>query len=339
MSCNKPLVSISCITYNHEKYIRDAIESFLIQKTNFPIEILINDDASTDRTADIIREYEKKYPELIKPIYQIENQLSKGVKPMTNFIFPRACGKYIAICEGDDYWTDPNKLLKQVNFLELHPDYGLVHTDCDELYNGTGKIINSVNKKNNKNYQSCKNPFYGILTGKYVVKTLTVLVRKELIEKAISTKIFKKNYSRSDLPMWLEIANLSKFHYIPESTAVYRLRKGSITRQTSQYKQIESEEDSKKIRMEFAKRYNVPSEIFEQVEKMYNNVLLIKAYHTNNKELAEKSYKKLKYYKNFENMLLYYGAKRKIIKHFIEILRRVRKGYYNSLHYINKKKI
>lgn len=123
----EPLVSICCITYNHEKYIRDAIESFLMQKTDFPFEIIIHDDASTDRTADIIREYEKKYPEIIKPIYQTENQYSKGVKP-SYLTFKRSRSKYIAFCEGDDYWTDPMKLQIQVTFLEKNPDYVITYS-------------------------------------------------------------------------------------------------------------------------------------------------------------------------------------------------------------------
>jgi glycosyltransferase involved in cell wall biosynthesis len=116
-----PLVSICCITYNHENYIRDAIEGFLMQETDFPFEIIIHDDASTDTTADIIREYEGKYPDIIKPIYQTENQYSKGEK-VTLFTFKAARGKYIALCEGDDYWTDPLKLQKQITGMEEHPE-------------------------------------------------------------------------------------------------------------------------------------------------------------------------------------------------------------------------
>ena len=113
-----PLVSISCITYNHKQYIRDAIEGFLMQITNFPVEILIHDDASTDGTAEIIREYEKQYPWLIKPVYQTENQYSKHNGIISKIQYVRALGKYIAFCEGDDYWTDPYKLQKMVDFLE-----------------------------------------------------------------------------------------------------------------------------------------------------------------------------------------------------------------------------
>ncbi|ENV85653.1 hypothetical protein F940_01880 [Acinetobacter radioresistens NIPH 2130] len=116
-----PLVSIWCTTYNHENYIEDAIKGFLIQETNFSFEIIIHDDASTDKTVDIIRKYERYYPKLIKPIFQKENQYSKGSN-FLEILMKLANGKYIAICEGDDYWTDPNKLQKQVDYLETHPN-------------------------------------------------------------------------------------------------------------------------------------------------------------------------------------------------------------------------
>ncbi|AHF01122.1 glycosyl transferase [Thiomicrospira aerophila AL3] len=122
---DKPVVSICCITYNHEPYIEDALEGFLIQETDFPFEILIHDDASTDRTADIIREYEAKYPRLIKPIYQTENQYSKGLRMNSTFNFPRAKGEYIALCEGDDYWIAAEKLQTQVELMRQHPEINI----------------------------------------------------------------------------------------------------------------------------------------------------------------------------------------------------------------------
>ena len=115
------MVSICCITYNQEKYIKDAIEGFLMQKTNFLFEIIIHDDASTDKTADIIREYQQKYPDKIRTILQKENQYKKGVRNSYT-VFKEAKGKYIAFCEGDDYWIDENKLQKQVNYMEEHED-------------------------------------------------------------------------------------------------------------------------------------------------------------------------------------------------------------------------
>ena len=120
----KPLLSICCTAYNQENYIVQALEGFLMQKTTFPIEIIVHDDASTDRTADIIKEYAKKDNRFVT-ILQSENQYSKNVKPWANFVFPKAQGKYIALCEGDDYWTDPMKLQRQVDFLENNSDYAL----------------------------------------------------------------------------------------------------------------------------------------------------------------------------------------------------------------------
>lgn len=152
---SNPIVSICCTTYNHEKFIEDCIKGFLIQETNFPFEILIYDDASTDKTPDIIKEYEKKYPDIIKPICQSENQFSKGIKPNPTFNFPRAKGKYIALCEGDDYWTDPFKLQKQVDFLENNPDYVICYHDSI-IIDDKGNIIrdSKLSEKYKRDYNN-----------------------------------------------------------------------------------------------------------------------------------------------------------------------------------------
>lgn len=115
-------VSIICAVYNHERYIRTALESFVSQKTTFPYEIIVHDDASTDESARIIQEYAECYPHLIKAILQTENQVSQHVSPVRDIMIPQAKGKYIALCEGDDYWTDNDKLQKQFNYMESHPD-------------------------------------------------------------------------------------------------------------------------------------------------------------------------------------------------------------------------
>ena len=129
------MVSVFCLTYNHEKYIRSALEGFVNQKTNFKYEVIVHDDASTDKTAEIIREYELKFPEIIKPIYQNENQYSKGKKIVTDCVLPKAYGKYIALCEGDDYWTDEKKLQLQYNYMEEHPECSLVAHKTKTLHN------------------------------------------------------------------------------------------------------------------------------------------------------------------------------------------------------------
>ncbi|PLX83459.1 MAG: hypothetical protein C0616_00330, partial [Desulfuromonas sp.] len=113
-----PVVSICCITYNQEEFIRECLESLVVQRTTFPVEILVHDDASTDNTANIIREFEKRYPDVVKPIIQEVNQFSQGKRVNLVYNFPRAVGAYIALCEGDDYWIDQEKLELQVAALE-----------------------------------------------------------------------------------------------------------------------------------------------------------------------------------------------------------------------------
>lgn len=119
-----PLVSISCLTFNHGMFLRQTLDGFLMQETSFPFEILIHDDASTDDTVQIIKEYQTKYPEIVKPIFQKTNLWSQGIRALSaTYNFPRAQGQFIAMCEGDDFWTEPLKLQKQVEFLQTNPDY------------------------------------------------------------------------------------------------------------------------------------------------------------------------------------------------------------------------
>lgn len=120
---SEPVATISCITYNHAKYLDDAIRGFLLQKTNFPFEIIIHDDASTDETAAIIGSYAAKYPRIFRPLLQKENQFRINRRISARHVWPHARGEFLALCEGDDYWTRPDKLQMQVDFLRTHPDY------------------------------------------------------------------------------------------------------------------------------------------------------------------------------------------------------------------------
>lgn len=130
-----PKVSILCLTFNQEKFIKQTLESFLNQQTDFGFEVLINDDASTDDTQKIIKQFQKKYPDIIKPVFQKTNRYSKGERNfIPRFLIPRAKGEFLAICEGDDYWTDPQKLQLQVDFLEAHPNYALCFHPVEVVY-------------------------------------------------------------------------------------------------------------------------------------------------------------------------------------------------------------
>ena len=147
-----PLVSVIALSYYHENYLHTALDSILDQKTNFPFEVLVHDDASPDGSADIIREYAAAYPEIIKPIFQRENQYSNGPEYILQAFLPRIKGKYIAYLECDDYWTDPHKLQEQVDFLEEHPSFLAVAHNCT--------VIDRDGNPNGEQYPECKDPEY-----------------------------------------------------------------------------------------------------------------------------------------------------------------------------------
>jgi len=171
-----PLVTIRCITYNHAPYICDAIEGFLMQNTSFPFEILIHDDASTDGTAEIVKKYESKYPHLIKAVYQKENQYSKGIR-VAQYLSPLIKGKYIALCEGDDYWTDPKKLEKQVKILEERAELDMcIHSAISiETKTGLKELIGNF-----ADYETVISVEKIIERRPAIIPTAAILIRSEV---------------------------------------------------------------------------------------------------------------------------------------------------------------
>lgn len=245
---SNPLVSICCITYNHARYIRQCLDGFLMQKVNFEYEIIVHDDASTDGTSEIIRDYSNKYSDLIVPIFQSENQYSKGVCGVyAKFVYPHARGKYIAICEGDDYWIDPLKLQKQVDFLEMNPNYSMVHTgfccvDENSVQMYVDKFQARLNesiddtKKNKLNWELSRLKralsymsksesgfiYYKLLATSNYIMTVSVLMRKSVVDKIPQNGLY------FDYGMFLVAARLGYVGYIPDCTSSYRFTPGSI---------------------------------------------------------------------------------------------------------------
>jgi glycosyltransferase involved in cell wall biosynthesis len=215
---NEPLVSISCTTYNHEKYIGDALDSFLMQKTDFDFEILIHDDASTDGTAYIIRDYEKKYPNIIKPIYQSENQYSKGIQRMFyTFNDHRALGKYIALCEGDDYWTDSYKLQKQVDYMRKKPECSMCIHSAD-IVNGDKKLQGiKVRPYKESRIVSVDDLIMG---GGGFCATASIMYCKKAFENLPQ---FFIDAHVGDFPLQLILANKGQVYYMDECMCAYRV--------------------------------------------------------------------------------------------------------------------
>ena len=223
-SSSDPLVSISCTTYNHVNYIEQCLDGFLEQETEYPFEILIHDDCSTDGATNIIKEYEKRYPSIIKAIYEKENQYQNGKHVGSDvWNLPRAKGKYIAFCEGDDYWTDSQKLQKQVDFLEKNINYGM-------CYSKSGIFLDDTKRMSKETWGSKVSSFEDLLFNGNRVPTLTVLIRKEIYNnfvKEINPSM--KNWVAGDYPLWLYVLKKSKAFFLPEKTAVYRVANSSVS--------------------------------------------------------------------------------------------------------------
>lgn len=215
MQQNDVMVSIYCKAYNHEKYIRQCLDGFVGQVTNFKYEIVIHDDASTDHTADIIREYEAKYPDLMRPIYQTENQYSKRVPVFTKFMLPLMRGKYIACCEGDDYWTDPNKLQRQVDFLESHEGYSAcVHnTMVINMTNGK-QFLNYPNEDKDLSLQDV------IKGGMACYQTSSLMYHRRFAEHR--PEFLRMQNGAGDYPLSIYLTLEDKIHYLGDCMSVYR---------------------------------------------------------------------------------------------------------------------
>lgn len=262
-----PLVSIRCLTYNHEKYIRDALEGFVMQKTNFRFEVIVHDDASTDNTAAIIREYAEKYPDIIKPIFETENQYSKHDGSLSRIVNAACKGKYIALCEGDDYWTDPYKLQKQVNILEKHDDVTMVFTGFKTV-NENGEIIIREPYNSFHKYSRCGQLFCSLLKRNFIM-TLTVCIRKD----CFFTDIIQQAPRQLDYNIFLGAAYLGNLYYLPETTSCYRqVPTGAMA---TQQKKICS--DINQIYLYYANLY-LHTPIKTLAHKEHNNIIKLLCY-------------------------------------------------------------
>lgn len=213
---NKPVVSIACVTYNQESYIEDALEGFLIQETKFPFEIIIHDDASTDRTAEIIKEYESRYPRIIKPIYQVENQYSQS-KSVTNFTIELAKADYIAICEGDDYWISKNHLQDGVKVFNEKRNISIY---------GSAAFIK---KENTLKIYPAKRTCYDLKT--YIIEspfvaTASLIVNKKIWNDILEVPILGGRYFSGDTR--LKLISLTKGNMALGSKPAVVYRSGAI---------------------------------------------------------------------------------------------------------------
>lgn len=281
-----PLVSIICPAYNHEKFIAETLNGFITQKTTFTFEIIVHDDASTDNTAGIIKEYEAKFPNLFANIYQIENQFSKSGDNIMRITFAAAKGKYIAHCEGDDYWCDENKLQKQVDFLESNKDYSMCFhkvkiivnelEDCGDIYEINNAFPATTTTKD--------------LARRNYIPSVSVVYRSF---KGILPKWFH-SLPMGDWPLFLLVSKDGKIGFIDEFMAVYRKHASGVWSSVNY-----ADNHMKMMRTRrildnaFSKQYH--KQFFHPEDMDKNNEILMEYYRANKRLIP--------YYRSLINML------------------------------------
>ena len=273
----KPLVSICCISYNHEKFISQCLDGFIIQKVDFPFEIVISDDCSTDNTKKIIDTYVSKYPAIFKNVSP-----SKNLGSIKNFyhVLEKASGKYIALCEGDDYWIDENKLQMQVDFLENNPEYGMCYTKAKQF-------IQKKRKFSRRRFGTDVRDFEDLLFNGNRVPTLTTVFRKDLLNSYLKGIYPQdKGWLMGDYPMWLYFAHESKVKFFDKVTSVYRVLENSASHSDNVEKSVAFGKSYWDIRNFFSKKYLKKE--FESFNECYLRALLYVS--RKNRKLAKKEF-------------------------------------------------
>ena len=220
----QPIVTVWCLAYNQKDFIRDALEGFVMQKTTFPFEVIVHDDASTDGTTAIVQEYARQYPEIIKPVIETENQWQKGgLKYIIHIMNEKYCnGKYIAFCEGDDYWTAPHKLQQQVDFLESHSEYSMCFHSAKKKYETKARAWINCENIEDRDYDATD------IFVNWTVPTASVMCRREAMEFYANLK-HPERIQNYDIFIFLSCAMIGKLRGMHEQMSVYRIQGEGLT--------------------------------------------------------------------------------------------------------------
>ena len=307
----EPLVSIEMITFNHAPYIVQAIEGVLMQKTNFPIELVIGEDCSTDGTREMVFEYQKKYADVIRVITSEKNV---GIKKNV-YRTKRACrGKYVAFCEGDDYWHNSEKLQRQVDYMECHPECGLVYSSYDVYHEKTKKLIRDFVAYRKwripENLDMCD-----IIENRdgigACILTCTVMVRHNICVEVIESDhyLYKSNkFLMGDTQVWSEISRKASLHFIPESFATHRITDESASRSKNVEKQLRFSVSGGELGIYLCKKYNLPKLTRDIVESYWMNASMRLAFETKDRKLANEL-RRCDIKLTPKNYILYLGTK------------------------------
>ncbi|MEG1645564.1 MAG: glycosyltransferase [Alistipes sp.] len=254
-----PRVTICMITYNHAAYIGQAIEGILHQQSAFPFEILIGEDCSTDQTRSICQHYQALHPDKIRLLLP-----EKNLGMITNFYttLQAATGEYIAFCEGDDYWIDPLKLQKQVDFLDAHPDFGCVYTDFDMRYQQSGKVQHSLFHTRPQRYP-LHTDLASFICHPLYLAPCTWLLRRDLLNKPLPSTV------DGSFVLFAHLFSQSKIHFLPDTTAVYRRLPESASHTTAPEKLYQRESGLRATQFALIDTYGLPESAKEPINNIY----------------------------------------------------------------------
>ena len=291
----EPLVSAVITAYNHEAYIAQAIDSALAQETDYEYEIVIGEDCSTDRTRQIVCDYQHRYPQVIRVV-----TAERNVGLLANFdrTVRAARGKYIACCSGDDYWHNRTKIAKQTAFLEGNPEYGMIHGDVDHLHEPDGFVVRNADSHRPQPPVS-DGDIRSLLMGRCPVNAGTAMFRKSLFSTYYDLRELREHqFLMEDTPLWLEIGAHAKLRYLPESLLTHREMAGTISNPHSFEDKVRFIESSRACLRHYCLKYRdlVPDQeaVLESIDSRVELALLSAAFEARRSGDLRASYRKLR---------------------------------------------
>ena len=313
-----PVVSVCLITYNHASYIYECLDSILMQQTDFPYEVCIGEDESTDGTREICLEYADKYPDRIRLMLRSQSDAGRekySSQGVYNYIeTSRDCrAKYIAMCDGDDVWTDPLKLQKQYDIMEAEPSVSLVHSDYDLFEEHSGHLTKQHNNAHKIVIQETADiPLFKsqVILREYPIAASTTFARtKDVLAIFEDNLELFQTLPMGDIPTWCELIDYGTFHYMEESLAVYRIRPESDSNSKSATKRFWFKNGAANLGMMYGEKYALPMERFYKVKiKNCNRYALL----SGEREEIQELYMNSPYHFPFVEFLIYHAARFKL---------------------------
>jgi len=319
----KIMVSVAVPFYNQERYVAETLNSVLAQKTNFDFEIVCGDDCSRDGTCAILKDFQTKYPDKIKVIF---NEKNRGLVLNIKNIFDHCRGKYLALLGGDDLFCSELKLQKQFDFLENNPEFGLVHSDIRLLIEDNRhqyKVIDSVDDYYKRPVKS-GHVFEDLLLNNFIAACAAFFRRDLYLKHGDFEGWNKLGFKMEDYPMWLEFSRVSKFGYINQSLSDYRISSDTVSHPKSKSKYFEFWSSFFDVGLFFLNKYEVSKNIRFSFLRKYHRYYFEYSLHFRNRDLAKKS---LDFFlqngeRDFVYMFYYWAARSWIVWFFLKSLRK-----------------